>query len=428
MADNGRVLILGPYDIRNPTSGGELRSYHLARQLSRFLEVVYLCFRRDWGGKLERQLLPGLGNQPMELWHLPRPRRYTPWKILRGWFGKTPLTLLNYSSRAMQEALRAVLDRGRFDFLHIEGVHMSGYLNEALCRSDRPLGVVADWHDVESELLYRYSRREKALPRRLYAARTVKKLRAAEISFLKRAHAHLAVSEDERRILLTFEPGAKIWVVENGVDAEYFAEALAPRQGRFRVLFVGAMDYYANTDAVLWFAQQAWPLIRQPGLVFTVVGRSPTPAVRALADGQEVEVTGTVPDVRPYYREALVQVVPLRVGGGTRLKIPESMAAGVPVVTTALGAEGLRVRPGEHCLFAETPEQFRDAIRRLVHDAELWQRLSDTARDMARREYDWSVVCAPLREIYGGLAGRLEPPAAGRPGSALAPERGSGGA
>jgi len=406
----GRLLILGPHDICDPSSGAELRSYHLARQLSAFLRVVYLFFRREAGGELERRTLPGLGGDPLEAWRIPRPRMYTLPKLLGGLFGRTPLTLINYTCPAMREALREVFQQRRFDFLHIEGVHMSGYLKGVLSRPDRPRAVVGDWHNVESELLRQYGRHEGSLARRLYAAQTAPKTRAAERAFLRRAEAHLAVSECDRRTLLALEPRANVWVVENGVDVEFFAEPDRAERRRFRVLFVGAMDYHANVEAVARFAREVWPLVRgRPGLVLTIVGRSPAASVRALADMPEVEVTGTVADVRPFYREALVQVVPLRIGGGTRLKILESMAAGVPVVTTALGAEGLRARPGEDYLLAESPEDFRDCIGRLAEGAELARRLTESARDLVRRQYDWPVVCAPLREIYAGLAAHRAP-------------------
>lgn len=406
----GRLLMLGPQDIWGPTSGAELRSHHLARQLSAFLEVVYLCFQRDAGGEPERRALAGLGGSPLEVWRLPRPRMYTFPKLLRGLFGRTPLPLLNYTCPAMWEALREVFQERRFDFLQVESVHMAGYLGRVLSRPDRPRAVVCDWHNVESELMSRYRRHEGAVARRLYAAQTVPKIRAAERALLRRAEAHLAVSERDRRALLESEPRARVMVVENGVDVEFFSELdRAGRgeggRGRFRVLFVGAMDYHANVEAAERFAREVWPAVRgRPGLVLTIVGRSPTASVRALAEIPGVEVTGTVADVRPFYREALVQVVPLRIGGGTRLKILESMAAGVPVVTTALGAEGLRARAGEDYLLAESPEDFRDCIGRLAEDEGRVRRLRESARGLVRRHYDWSVTCAPLRKIYAGLA------------------------
>ena len=401
-----QLLVLGPYDVLGPTSGGELRSYHLARQLSRLFRIVYLCIRREPGGAIERTTVPGL-VEAIELWRIPRPRTYTLPKLVRGLIGRTPVTLLNYTSPLMQRAIEVVLSRYRFDFLHIEGVHMSAYLQRFRSRPDRPGAIVADWHELESELLHRYCRHERALPRRLYAAQTVPKLRAAERIFLRSADAHLVVSESDRRALLAMDAQARVCVVENGVDTEFFRDCDGAERRRFRILFVGAMDYSANVDAAVWFARQVWPLVRgHSGLVLTFVGRSPAAAVRALADDPGIQVTGTVADVRPFYREALLQVVPLRTGAGTRLKILESMAAGVPVVSTALGAEGLRVRPGEHLLLAESPQEFRDAILRLVNDAELWRRLAESGNDLVRREYDWSVVCAPMRELYGALAAR----------------------
>ncbi len=403
-AARGCLLILGPHDICEPCSGAELRSYHLARQLSAFLRVVYLFFRREPGGELERRALPGLGERPLEAWRVPRPPMYTVPKLLRGLLGRTPLALLNYTCPAMRNLLEEVLRQGRFEFLHIEGVHMSGYLKGVLRRPDRPRGVVGDWHNVESELLRQYGRHQGSLARRLYAAQTAVKTRVAERAFLRRADAHLVVREQDRRTLLALEPRAKVWVVENGVDVGYFAAPEDGEQRRFRVLFVGAMDYHANIEAAVRFAREVWPLVRErPELVLTIVGRSPAPEVRALAAMPGVEVTGTVADVRPFYREALAQVVPLRIGGGTRLKILESMAAGVPVVTTAVGAEGLRARPGEHYLLAESPQDFRDCIGRLAEDVELGHRLAESARELVRRHYDWSVVCTPLREIYAGL-------------------------
>jgi len=172
------------------------------------------------------------------------------------------------------------------------------------------------------------------------------------------------------------------------------------------VLYVGSMDYHANIDAVEVFARAAWPGIHEaaPELVFTVAGRAPSQGLRErLGRVPGVEVTGTVPDVRPYYREAAVVVVPLRVGGGTRIKILEAMAAGVPVVSTLLGAEGLLIRPGEDFLPAETGEDFRDGVLRLWRDSRLARRLTESARELVRRQYDWSITGRALREVYTSL-------------------------
>src|SRR5262249_31710007 len=140
--------------------------------------------------------------------------------------------------------------------------------------------------------------------------------------------------------------------------------------GRKRILFVGSMDYHANVDAVTEFARESWPAIhaKRPDLIFTIVGRSPAREVRALAGAAGIEVTGTVRDVRPYYRDALASIVPLKIGGGSRLKIIEAMAAGTPVISTRLGAEGLAMSDGKTIIFAETSEDFCRAILNLSED------------------------------------------------------------
>jgi glycosyltransferase involved in cell wall biosynthesis len=199
-----------------------------------------------------------------------------------------------------------------------------------------------------------------------------------------------------------------VMVVENGVSLEQFAE-LAKGCGdrrlwakRHRILYVGSMDYHPNIDAVLYFADEIWPALQRqlPSAVFTIVGRNPPEKVRALAGRTAIEVTGTVPDVRPYYREALVAVVPLRMGAGTRLKILEAMAAGVPVVSTELGADGLAAQPGLHLELAKLPQDFCSLITEMRDNYPRWRELSNAGRQLAEARYDWNVIGAKLIEAY----------------------------
>ena len=163
---------------------------------------------------------------------------------------------------------------------------------------------------------------------------------------------------------------------------------------RHRVVFVGAMDYHANIDGAVFFAREVWPQVaaRLPDAVFTIVGRNPSEAVSPLARGERIEVTGTVPDVRPYYRSALIAVAPLRVGGGTRLKILEAMAAGVPVVSTTLGAEGLTALPNVDYLLADTGEAVAEAILELARDPLRRARIAAAGHELVRRRYDWAAL------------------------------------
>jgi glycosyltransferase involved in cell wall biosynthesis len=168
------------------------------------------------------------------------------------------------------------------------------------------------------------------------------------------------------------------------------------------------MDYHANCDAVVDFVREVWPLVRarRPELVFTIVGRDPSAAVRELASVAGVEVTGTVDDVRPFYREAAAAVVPLKTGGGSRLKILEAMAAGVAVVSTRLGAEGLDIQDRENILMAETGSEFRDAITDIINDHGLNEKLLRNGRTLVSERYDWSKLGASLSEVHATLITR----------------------
>jgi glycosyltransferase involved in cell wall biosynthesis len=267
--------------------------------------------------------------------------------------------------------------------------------------ASRPV-ILADWHNIESEILHRYSEVNPNLLRRAYAWRTANLLERAEARFLSACNVHTVTSERERERLQARDPGAEIHVIPNGVDVQYFAaQEMQPGAPRTGLVFSGSMDYSANIDAVVWFVNQIWPeLHRQnPALAFSIVGRDPTAEVRALA-GAGISVTGTVPDVRPYYSGALAAIVPLRFGSGTRLKILEAMAAGIPVISTKLGAEGLDLEDGTHLLLADSPDEMIAAAGRLAATPELWQRLSRSGREVVSRLYDWRALSEELYRIH----------------------------
>ncbi len=423
------VLYFAPRECWPPNTGAKLRNYHLARVLAHGARVTYLAFSdeaaRSGGG--------GGGNLPEgepARWCeryvvLPQERGYTPLKLARGALGRTPVTVLNYTSRAMAAELERLLAAEDFDVVQVESIHLAAYLPLIRAARSSPV-LVCDWHNIESDLMRQYGGRAPNPLRRAYAHRTASQLRALERRTAREADANVMVSEPDRVRLLALAPGARAHVVENGVDVSYFSDeqmeaayedwrgrqtaAAVPAHAadavrRHRVLFVGSMDYHANVDGAVGFARNVWPRVFEllPGALLTIVGRNPTPEVRALAGLPGVEVTGTVDDVRPYYREALASVVPLNVGGGSRLKIYETMAAGVPVVSTQLGAEGVDAREGESIILAETAEEFCRALRDLDGAGRKWQELAAAGRRLVSERYDWAILGEQLAGIHQDL-------------------------
>lgn len=408
-----RILYLSPRNFWPLNTGAHLRDYYLARETARYANVSFFGIRNpdepdntsaniDHGSEvgLERIVLVDKG------------RSYTIWKLLRGLIGPTPVNLLNYYDPRVARELNRILEEQTFDVVQIEQVHLIVYLSTIRACRSRPL-LVCDWHNIESELMDRYGRYTRNWAQKLYARRTARLMKNVERRLLVQCDAHIVVSERDGSRLRTLVPEARVHVVENGVDVARFAEGqelasptpFEPGQPRKSIVFVGSMDYHANIDAATYFCREIWPKIHSldAELRCMIVGSRPAAEVRDLAQVPGVTVTGTVDDVRPYYRGALAAIVPLRVGGGTRLKILEAMAAGIPVVSTSVGAEGLAVNPGVNILIADTPEEMTRALMALYRSREMWQGLSEAGRELAQTVYDWSVIGSSLHRIHRDL-------------------------
>jgi glycosyltransferase involved in cell wall biosynthesis len=337
---------------------------------------------------------------------------YTIRKLMRGIIGP-PVSVLNYFDEAASIELQRLVRETRFDVVQIEGVHLTKYLPFIRGSRFRPL-LLCDWHNIYSELVRRYGEHNASGLRRRYAFRTAHLLEETELRLLSECDAHISVSDLDRLKLQQRAPSARVYVVENGVDVELYADDKFEHTSqngsdynaaRNALVFVGSMDYHPNIDAVRYFANEVWPRIQiqAPQLSFWIVGSKPTTSVRDLNKIKGITVTGTVSDVRPYYRKALAAVVPLRVGGGSRLKILEAMAAGVPVISTTIGAEGLRAIPGVHLVIADTPEEMFRSVMQLANSRNIWEALVKAGSELVRAGYDWCVVGSRLYEIHKSL-------------------------
>ena len=397
-----RILYLATRVCWPMRSGAHLRDFHLASYLARNSRLTYIGLDPAEDNPSQPPVclepIEALGNAEVI-----RIRRETVYKLgamVRGFIGPVPLNVLNYTSQLVAEQVDKVLRSDSFDVVQVEGILMQGYL--PIVRRLAPHALVnADWHNIDSEVMARYAQQGPNLPRRLYAWRTLTLLKNQENELLRRCDTHTVCSERERQALLARGLNPNIEVIPNGVDWHSLASLPDDNSPRRNLIFVGAMDYHANIDAVLYFAREIWPGIRKrrPDLSFVTVGSKPAPEIVRLGEQPGIVVTGTVPDVRPYYQTALAAVIPLRIAGGTRLKILEAMAAGVPVVSTSMGAEGLPVTDGEDILLADSVAGFAECAANLNQSSEQWQQLAAEGRKLARA-YDWAVIGDKLMNFY----------------------------
>ncbi|MBV8068653.1 MAG: glycosyltransferase [Acidobacteriaceae bacterium] len=394
-----RILFICPHQVWPPVTGARLRNLHLSAALARRTAVTLMQLRAPGEEVSDSAELRSFER----IVTLERERSYTAGKIIRGLLGPEPLPVLNYRSENVARSLRRILLEEPFDAVQLEGLHLLPYLNTVKELPDPP-AILIDWHNIESELMRRYAAGEKNWPKKLVARRTAVLLEQAEARLLSGARLHTVASDRERDALLTRSSQSDVRVLPNGVDVSRFArrQQQGERAGAApSLLFVGSMDYHANIDGVTWFTKQVWPDLhaRFPDVTFSIVGREPGPGIRGLAS-ESVRVTGTVEDVLPFYERAFAVIVPLRVGGGTRLKILEAMAAGVPVISTYLGAEGLDVHHERDILLADSPAEIISAFSRLRADERLWSELAENGFQLVRQKYDWESLGEQLYSMH----------------------------
>jgi sugar transferase (PEP-CTERM/EpsH1 system associated) len=379
--------------------GGRLRTWHLMRHLATRHEITYLAFAGPDHGPGDVDAMRQVATRVETI-----PRPEPPKGSLR-FLADAALHLLDplpyavgkYRSRRYRSRLDTLLKTERFDLI------VCDFLFPAVNLPDRlPCPAVIFTHNVESEIWRRHAATSPDSLRRVLYRIQHRRMVRYEGRTLGRFDGVLAVSEADRATFLQRYAGMvrkPIEIVPTGVDADFFRPEPSSPASR-RLVFTGSMDWLPNEDAMTFFARDILPLVRQaePDVTLTIVGRAPTPTVKRLARDNGIAVTGRVDDVRPYMREAAVYVVPLRIGGGTRLKIFEAMAAGKAIVTTSVGAEGLPVVSGSHLLTADEPQTFARHIVGLFRNVDRRREIEAAARALVLDRYTWSAAGEALEE------------------------------
>lgn len=403
-----RVLFLSHVLPQPPDGGVKIRTHHLLRILARDFSVDALCFFRQAArsdpGDIERAM-EALEKYADHVEAFPIPQEESTvrllWDHVRSTLRRRPYTVFSYESRRYLERLDDALERNSYDLVHVDSLDLSRYLEQI---SDVP--VVCDHHNVESELLRKRAESVGFPPTRMYLRMQADLLAREEEHWCPRVALNVTVSERDRDSLSQRIPDASYTVVPNGVDTEAFSPSEQERgDTESGLVFVGGCTWFPNRDALEFFATDILPIIREFRSDVRVrwVGRAEENTLSHYSQKYGIEMTGYVDDIRPYVHDAACYVVPIRVGGGTRLKILDAWAMGKAVVSTSQGCEGLDARDGENILIRDSSEGFAEAVDRVLSNGELRFRLGQEGRRTAERTYSWKVIGERMNAAYRRL-------------------------
>lgn len=398
-----RILWLG-HNLAYPPKGGPLqRNYNLLKEAAKYHEVHALVFDQPASrppGVTPEHCVEALLKfcASVEWVSLPKDSfgigRY--WRALCGLLTGEPYEFRWLRSKEMAQRLQRLASRFKFDVVHADTLGLSPYVS--LIPS---AGTVLNHHDIESALVQRRAVNEHSLLWRMFWSREATHLLAAERHWCPLFHVNMVVSDDEGQLLKPSCQESHIRVVPNGVDTGYFTPRVDP--GGARLLFCGRLDQLANKGAITFFFNSIWPQLadRMKEIEIDVVGKNPPAWLRELCKRDlRIHVPGFVDDVRPYFQNATIFVCPIMDGGGTRLKILDALAMGMPIVSTTFAASGLALRNGEHLLIADTAEAFVEQIVRLLADKGLREHLAQGGVDVVSHAYSWDTIGRSLVAAY----------------------------
>ncbi len=390
-----KILFLSPTVPFPLTDGGRIRVYNLLKQIAQKSDVTLLALETqptDADGVAELQ---ALGVQVHLVPNAPTLPPVSFSTLLKAFFKRQPITVARYDVPAYRRKLRELLGNETFDLVHYEMFHTAQFHTE----TDLP-GVLSQ-QNVDSAIWRRLCS-ETANPFYKFAYWTQQlAFQRYERALSPKFDAVTCTSDIDAAVFAQHCPKDAIEIIPNGVDITHYQPDFAA-EAPAHLIYIGSMDWYPNEDAVAFFADEVLPSIQSkvPNVQFSIVGGNPSGRVQKLAERDGVVVTGRVPEIKPYFAEATVFVVPLRIGSGTRLKILEALAMGKAIVSTSVGAEGLDLKNGKEIFIADEPDAFADAVTRLLTDEQLRRRIGENGRARVEQDYDWRRIGEKLHILY----------------------------
>jgi len=388
-----KILMLTPYLPFPLISGGHTRSYNLIKNLSKKHEITLYSLIKD---EKERKNIKELKKFCKKVKVFKRPSK--PWtlrNILRTGFSLYPFVVIRNLVIEEKEAIQKELQNEKYDLIHAETFYAMPHLPE----TDIPILLV---DQTIEHLVYKHYV-EKQAPRLLRPLMMidVMKIRYWESYYWRQAKRVVAVSESDKRLMKKHVPDLEIDIVSNGVDMGHFSEKKVQKNTRPRVLYVGNFTWLQNIEAVDVLVEKVWPQVKQkiPNAMLWVVGMNMTDKIKNLASN-DIQITEAIPDIRDAYRKASVLVAPIEGPGGTRLKILEAMASGLPVVTTPVGAEGLYLKDGKHAVIKKNTNDLAKMTIKILNNSGFAKKLGEEGKRYVYENYSWKSIAQKLDSIY----------------------------
>jgi glycosyltransferase involved in cell wall biosynthesis len=408
-----KILIVSHFIPYPPHGGSPQRNFNLFREAAKENSIHFLTFT-------QRQLIPDeeklrQASEQMRQFcdYVKVIKISSDYSRLR-WYLLLFLNLLSFKpysawrfrSTQMKIEIESRVRSEKYDLIHVDTIALAEYVRYA---GQTP--SILNHHNIESTLLLRRASNEKNPLVKFYLLFQGKKLRRFESKWIRKFTLNVTVSELDKQELMALSPGIRAEVVPNGTDIDYFKPSTVLHISRDKpscsLIYTGGMTWYPNRDAMTYFCRQILPLIKNqiPEIELAVIGRNPPRELVEMADGDgSIKLLGYVEDVRPHINRAAVYVVPIRVGGGTRLKILDAMACGKAIVSTSIGCEGLDVSPGINILVGDTPEDFAASVVSLLRNSEMRRDLERNARRLAEEKYSWARIGMIQNSIHRELA------------------------
>jgi sugar transferase (PEP-CTERM/EpsH1 system associated) len=390
--------------------GGRIRSYYLAKELAQLHDLSLFTFASEAED-------PVPAHQPLRKFcqnvtcvpiRIPEARGIQEsFNYALNLFSHKPYSLSKYCQPSVKRALAEHLAQEPYDLLICDFLLTAGVVPW-----DWPHPKVLFTHNIEAVIWQRHYEVQKNPIWKAVSYREYRMLERMERDYISRADHTLAVSDNDRDFFLNYAPTERMSVIPTGVDIDYFTPQVEKEEPE-TIVFTGSMDWMANEDGIVFFIEKVLPLIRQEyrNVKLSVVGRKPSARMKEIgARDKNIEVTGTVDDIRPYMAKGAVYVVPLLVGGGTRIKIFEAMAAGKAVVSTTIGAEGLPVTDGKDIVLADEPRSLARSVGELLGDANRRRSIGAAARKLVAENYSWKAVGKTLANVLESTAAQFKAP------------------